>query len=69
LSAKRVVAQLDFYDSISSAELSADRINAGNWTWCRSRPGSFAWSNTRFGDGVAKLDVGYDLVNDPRIAS
>ena len=37
---RRTVAQLDFYDFISSAELTADRVNAGNPTWCRSKPGN-----------------------------
>jgi hypothetical protein len=66
LSAKRVVAQLDFYDFISSAELSADRINAGNPDLVPQQTWQFRGmvEHPILGDGVAKLDVGYDLVND-----
>ena len=66
LSAKRVVAQLDFYDFISSAELSADRINAGNPDLVPQQTWEFRGmvEHPLLGDGVAKLDVGYDLVND-----
>lgn len=66
VSAKRVVAQLDFYDFISSAELSADRINAGNPNLVPQQTWEFRGmiEHPILGDGVAKLDVGYDLVND-----
>jgi hypothetical protein len=66
LSAKRVVAQLDFYDFISSAELSTDRINAGNPDLVPQQTWQFRGmvEHPILGDGVAKLDVGYDLVND-----
>jgi hypothetical protein len=66
LSAKRVVAQLDFYDFISSAELSADRINAGNPNLVPQQTWEFRGmiEHPILGDGIAKLDVGYDLVND-----
>lgn len=66
LSAKRVVAQLDFYDFISSAELSADRINGGNPDLVPQQTWEFRGTieHPILGDGVAKLDVGYDLVND-----
>ena len=66
VSAKRVVAQLDFYDFISSAELSTDRINGGNpdlvpqQTW--QLRGTI--EHPMLGEGLAKLDVGYDIVND-----
>ncbi|HEU4498375.1 MAG TPA: outer membrane beta-barrel protein [Sphingomicrobium sp.] len=66
VSAKRVVAQLDFYDFISSAELSADRINAGNPNLVPQQTWEFrgTMEHPLLGDGLAKLDVGYDLVND-----
>ncbi|HEU0311482.1 MAG TPA: outer membrane beta-barrel protein [Sphingomicrobium sp.] len=66
LSAKRVVAQLDFYDFISSAELSADRVNAGNPDLVPQQTWEFRGmiEHPLLGDGVAKLDIGYDLVND-----
>ena len=66
LSAKRVVAQLNFYDFISSAELSTDRINAGNPDLVPQQTWQFRGmaEHPILGDGVAKLDVGYDLVND-----
>ena len=66
LSAKRVVAQLDFYDFISSAELSADRVNAGNPSLVPQQTWEFRGTvdHPLLGDGLAKLDVGYDLVND-----
>ena len=66
VSAKRVVAQLDFYDFISSAELSTDRINAGNPNLVPQQTWEFRGmiEHPILGDGVAKLDVGYDLVND-----
>jgi hypothetical protein len=66
LSVRRTVAQLDFYDFISSAELSADRINAGNPDLVPQQTWEFRGTIERplLGDGLAKLDVGYDLIND-----
>ena len=66
LSARRTVAQLDFYDFISSAELSADRVNAGNPNLVPQQTWEFRGTleKTLLGEGLAKLDVGYDLVND-----
>jgi hypothetical protein len=66
VSAKRVVAQLDFYDFISSAELSADRVNGGNPNLVPQQTWEFRGTvdHPLLGDGLAKLDVGYDLVND-----
>ncbi len=66
LSAKRTVAQLDFYDFISSAELSTDRVNAGNPDLVPQQAWEFRGmiEHPLLGDGVAKLDVGYDLIND-----
>ena len=39
-SIRRTVAQLDFYDFVSIADLSAQRVNGGNEIWSRSAPGS-----------------------------
>lgn len=66
LSVRRAVAQLDFYDFISSAELSADRVNAGNPNLVPQQTWEFRGTIERplLGEGLAKLDVGYDLVND-----
>ena len=66
LSARRTVAQLDFYDFISSAELSTDRVNAGNPNLVPQQTWELRGTleHPIFGDGLAKLDVGYDLVND-----
>ena len=66
LSVRRTVAQLDFYDFISSAELSADRVNAGNPNLVPQQTWEFRGTIERplLGEGIAKLDVGYDLVND-----
>ncbi|HET9334988.1 MAG TPA: outer membrane beta-barrel protein [Sphingomicrobium sp.] len=66
LSVRRTVAQLDFYDFISSAELSADRINAGNPDLVPQQTWEFRGTIERpmLGEGLAKLDLGYDLVND-----
>jgi hypothetical protein len=66
LSVRRTVSQLDFYDFISSAELSADRINGGNPNLVPQQTWEFRGTIERplMGEGLAKLDVGYDLVND-----
>jgi len=66
LSAKRTVAQLDFYDFISSAELSTDRVNAGNPDLIPQQAWEFRGTieHPLLGDGVAKIDVGYNLIND-----
>ena len=66
MSVKRTVAQLDFYDFISTAELSTDRVNAGNPNLVPQQAWEFRGmiEHPILGDGVAKLDVGYDLVND-----
>jgi Outer membrane protein beta-barrel family len=65
LSVRRTVAQLDFYDFISVAELSTDRVNAGNENLQPQRTWEFrATAEHPFlGDGVIKLDLGYDLIS------
>jgi len=63
---RRTVAQLDFYDFISAAELSTDRINAGNPNLMPQQTWEFRGTleHPLLTDGLAKLDVGYDMVND-----
>jgi hypothetical protein len=62
---RRTVAQLDFYDFISSAELSNSRINGGNANLQPQR----AWEarasvdHPVFGKGLIKLDLGYDQIS------
>ncbi|HVM21971.1 MAG TPA: TonB-dependent receptor [Sphingomicrobium sp.] len=64
-SIKRTVAQLDFYDFVSVAELSTDRVNAGNQNLQPQRAWEFRATVDRplFGDGLVKLDLGYDRVS------
>ena len=65
LSLRRTVAQLDFFDFISSAELSNSRVNGGNANLLPQR----AWEargtldHPLFGTGLIKLDVGYDRIS------
>ncbi|MBA3667043.1 MAG: TonB-dependent receptor [Sphingomonas sp.] len=65
LSAKRTVAQLNFYDFISVAELANDRVNGGNAELLPQR----AWEaratieHPILGDGLAKVELGYDKVS------
>jgi hypothetical protein len=65
LSLRRTVAQLDFYDFISAADLAAGHVNGGNanlvpqQTW----EGRFALEHPLLKTGLAKLDLGYDRVN------
>ncbi|QDP18613.1 outer membrane beta-barrel protein [Sphingomonas xanthus] len=66
LSVERTVAQLDFYDFISAAELSTDRINAGNPNLMPQQTWQFRamLEHPILGDGVARVNLGYDRVND-----
>ena len=65
LSIRRTVAQLDFYDFISVAELSNDRVNAGNANLLPQR----AWEvratieKPILGDGLVKIDLGLDRIS------
>ena len=65
LSIRRTVAQLDFYDFISFAELSNDRVSAGNENLQPQRTWEFRLMGERpiLGDGLVKLDLGHDLVS------
>ena len=62
---RRTVAQLDFFDFISSAELSNDRVNGGNANLLPQR----AWEvratldHPLLGTGLIKLDAGYDRIS------
>lgn len=64
-SLRREVAQLDFYDFISLAELTNDRINGGNANLQPQRSWKARLTIERpvLGRGLAKLDVGYDRVS------
>ena len=63
-SLRRTVAQLNFYDFISSADLAAERVNGGNADLQPQR----AWEarllaeKPILGDGLFKIELGYDLV-------
>ncbi|HUP67420.1 MAG TPA: outer membrane beta-barrel protein [Sphingomicrobium sp.] len=64
-SIRRTVAQLDFYDFISVADLSADRVSGGNAELQPQRAWEFRATAERpiLGDGLFKLDIGHDLVS------
>jgi hypothetical protein len=65
LALARTVAQLNFEDFISSAELANDRVDAGNADLVPQR----AWEalltveRTVFGDGLAKAEFGYNRIS------
>ena len=65
LTVRRTVAQLDFFDFISVAELSNSRVNGGNANLIPQR----AWEvratvdHPLFGTGLVKLDAGYDRIS------
>lgn len=65
LSVRRTVAQLDFYDFISTADLSVQRVSGGNAnlqpqrTWELRAVGE----HPLLGKGLVKLELGYDLVS------
>lgn len=64
-SVKRTVAQLDFFDFVTVAELSTDRVNAGNEDLQPQRAWEFRLTVDRpiLGTGLVKLDLGYDLIS------
>ena len=65
LTVRRSVAQLDFFDFISAAELSNSRVNGGNADLQPQR----AWEvratidHSLFRNGLIKLDAGYDRIS------
>jgi len=65
LAIRRTVAQLDFYDFISVAELSNDRVNGGNADLLPQRAWEFRATidHPLLGDGLAKLELGYDHIS------
>ena len=65
LSARRKVAQLDFYDFISVADLSAQRVNGGNAQLQPQRTWELRATvdHPLLGDGLFKLDLGHDQVS------
>jgi hypothetical protein len=65
LSVRRTVAQLDFYDFISSADLSAQRLNGGNAQLQPQRTWEFRGTveHPILGDGLFKVDFGHDQVS------
>jgi hypothetical protein len=64
-SIKRTVAQLNFFDFVTVAELSTDRVNAGNQNLQPQRAWEFRFTadHPLFGDGLVKLDLGYDHIS------
>lgn len=64
-SLKRTVAQLDFYDFVSSAELANDRVNGGNADLLPQRAweARFTLEKPILGDGLAKLELGLDRIS------
>jgi hypothetical protein len=65
LSVRRTVAQLDFYDFISAAELSTDRINGGNANLLPQRTweARLLGEHPLLGDGKVRVELGYDQVS------
>lgn len=64
-SIRRTVAQLEFFDFISSAQLSDDRVSGGNANLQPQRAWEVRATVDRplFGSGLVKLDVGYDQIS------
>ena len=65
LIARRSVAQLNFFDFISNAELSSDRVNGGNAELQpqRSWETRLTIEHPVLGRGLAKLELGHDQVS------
>jgi hypothetical protein len=65
LSLRRTVAQLNFYDFISVAELSNNRVNAGNSNLLPQRTWEVRGTIEKpiLGDGLFKLDLGLDQIS------
>jgi hypothetical protein len=65
LSVGRTVAQLDFYDFISAAELSTDRVNAGNANLLPQRAWEVRLTVDRpiLREGLAKIELGHDRIS------
>jgi hypothetical protein len=65
LAIRRTVAQLNFLDFISIAELSNDRVNGGNAALQPQRTWELRGTVEKpiLGDGMVKLDVGHDRIS------
>ena len=63
-SVRRTVAQLNFYDFISFGEISTQRLNGSNADLQPQRTWEFRATadHPLLGEGLVKLDLGYDLV-------
>lgn len=63
---RREVAQLDFYDFISAAELTNDRINGGNANLVPQQSWEARLTIERpvLGRGLVKLELGHDWISD-----
>ena len=61
---RRTVAQLDFFDFISVADLASNQINGGNANLQpqRSWEGRLSFEHPLFGKGKARLELGYNLI-------
>lgn len=62
---RRTVAQLDFFDFISVADLAAGQINGGNANLQPQRDweGRFSVEHPLFGKGKVRLELGYNLIS------
>ncbi|RST31088.1 hypothetical protein HMF7854_09745 [Sphingomonas ginkgonis] len=65
LIARRTVAQLDFYDFVSSADLAAGRVNGGNADLEPQRAWEFRATadHKLLGDGQLRVEVGHDRIS------
>jgi len=62
---RRTVAQLDFFDFISVADLASNQVNGGNANLQPQRAweGRFSVEHPLFGRGKARLELGYNLIS------
>ncbi|HEY7005016.1 MAG TPA: outer membrane beta-barrel protein [Sphingomicrobium sp.] len=62
---RRTVAQLDFYDFISAADLASGQVSGGNADLQPQRTweGRFSVEHPLFGQGQARLELGYNLIS------
>jgi len=62
---RRTVAQLDFFDFISVADLAAGQINGGNANLQpqRASEARFSAEHPLFGQGKVRLELGYNLIS------